>query len=128
MRRLLLIAFVVLGSALVSSGQKHVSAIDPRVGTKADAKPTSPPAANLPTPLPAADQGQATDYVVGLGDLLSIIVLELQDEASFQDQKFRVDLSGSVSVPYVGHVRAAGLTTPEIEQELDAGLAKIVKI
>jgi polysaccharide export outer membrane protein len=120
MRRLLFAGFIFLGTALVGVGQQPAPPIDARVGPKADVNPTSPPTANQPDSPPS-------DYIVGPRDLLSIIVLELQDDQSFQDQKFRVDIAGTVSVPYAGHVRAAGLTTAEIEQELNASLSKFIK-
>jgi hypothetical protein len=59
----------------------------------------------------------ASDYVVGPGDQLSVIVMELQDDASFSQQAFTVNISGDVSLPYAGRVRAVGLTTHDIERE-----------
>jgi polysaccharide biosynthesis/export protein len=121
MRRSLFAAFIFFGSALVF-GQVPVSPIDARVGTKAEVNPTSPPRANQPDPGSAL-----SDYRLGPGDQITIIVLELQDDSSFQDQKFRVDISGDVSLPYVGRVRATGLTLYELEKELREGLLKIIK-
>jgi len=121
MRRLLLALLVVLGSALAASGQVPVSTIDARVDSKAEVNPTSPPTAQ-------PDPGSApSDYRLGPGDQITVIVLELQDDSSFVDQKFRVDISGDVSLPYVGRVRATGLTLYEVEKELRDGLLKFIK-
>jgi len=122
MRRSLLAAFVIIGTALLAAGQTPVSPIDARLSTKAEDNHTSPPAANLPAPGPAT-----SDYVLGPGDKLSIIVMDLQDDPIFTDQTFRVDISGDVSLPYAGRVRAAGLTTQQIEEEIVANLSKLIK-
>src|ERR1700733_5569767 len=120
MRWLLLLAFTVLGSARVGSGQEHVSPIDTRVATKAEVNHTSPMTANLPPAGPAT-----SDYVLGPGDHISIIVLELEDD--FSEKTFRIDMSGDVSLPYVGRLHAAGLTTQAPEKEIATTLSKIIK-
>jgi polysaccharide biosynthesis/export protein len=126
MIRSLFVAFIVLGCALVCAGQQSVSAIDARVDTRvasnADVNPKSPPTANQP------DTGAPpSDYVLGPLDVLSIIVLELQDDTAFSGQTFRIDISGDVSLPYAGRVHAAGLTTQELQQQIAASLLKFIK-
>ncbi len=115
MRRLLFVAFIVLGSAFVGLGQQPVSAIDGHVNS------TSPPMVSQPDAAPLA-----SDYVLGPGDIVSVIEVELGDDFT-TDRTFRVDNSGNISIPYVGRVQAAGLTIPQLEQELNATLKKFIK-
>ena len=114
MKRSLVVAFAFLGSVLVSSGQEAASPIDGNVDTKAQAN-VVPPAAT-----PAA-----SDYLLGTGDTISVIVTDLED--AFTDKTFRIDMSGDVSLPHAGRVHAAGLTTQGLEQAIEASLAKIIK-
>ncbi len=59
-------------------------------------------------------------YTIGATDLLSISVFQVPD-LSFDE--VRVDASGSVQMPLVGSVRAAGRTPDELARELEAQLA-----
>jgi polysaccharide export outer membrane protein len=128
MRRLFLVILAIAGYALYAFGQiKPVSALDARVDVKAGSSATLPTAANVPALGATASGVPASDYVVGPGDKLSVIVMELQDDASFNEQAFTVNISGDVSLPYAGRVRAVGLTTHDIEREITTNLAKIIK-
>lgn len=128
MRRLFWVGFIVLGfvlnlgSVLNGAGQQPVSPIDARVGTTALAKPTP---TTTPTP-PALAGPDSSDYILGPGDLVSIIEVELGDDFT-TDRTFRVDNSGDMSLPYVGRLHAAGLTIPQLEQEVNTRLKKYIK-
>lgn len=61
----------------------------------------------------------ATEYAIGVQDVLSIVV---HDEAELGG-KYVVEPDGSFSFPYVGRVRAAGLTVRAFEASLRARLA-----
>ena len=115
MKRSFVVAFAFLGSALVSSGQEPASRIDGNADTKAQAN-VVPPAAATPA---------ASDYLLGPGDQISVIVTDLEDD--FKDKTFRIDMSGDVSLPFAGRVHAAGLTTQSLEQAIEASLARIIK-
>ncbi len=71
----------------------------------------STPGANLP-PLPDASQ---TAYRIGPEDQLRVTV--------FNDPRltgdFRVSDAGTIALPLIGTVRAAGLTTPEVERAVE---------
>ena len=131
MRRSLFVAVIALGFALSGTGQQPVSAIDARVdgrtGTKADVNPKSPPTASQPNAASQPNNEPVSDYVLGPLDVLSIIVLELQDDTAFSGQTFRIDISGDVSLPYAGRVHAAGLTTQDLQQQIAASLLRIIK-
>jgi polysaccharide export outer membrane protein len=116
----LLAAFGVLGCALVGFGQEAGPPIVGRVSAESEVNATPPPRVNSPAPGAAA-----SDYVLGPGDQISIIVADLEDD--FTDKTFRVDMSGDLSVPFAGRLHAAGLTTQTLEQEIETRLAKIIK-
>jgi polysaccharide export outer membrane protein len=120
MRPSLLVISIVLGCALVGSGQQRVSPVDVRLSAKTEVNPTPPPKTSS-----AAAGPPASDYVLGPGDQVSIIVLELEDD--FMEKTFRVDMSGDLSLPHAGRVHASGLTTHALEQEIYASLSKIIK-
>jgi polysaccharide export outer membrane protein len=65
------------------------------------------------------------DYILGAGDQLSVFVADLPDE--FADKVFRIDSSGEVSLPVIGHLHAAGLTTGQLEAAADASLVHVLK-
>lgn len=97
---LLLVAFSV--TACASSGR------DPRATS----------AANLVDPVALqAATGQPADgtYQIGATDLLKVTVFQVPD-LSFEEM--RVDASGSVEMPLIGSVRAAGLTPSELSKEI----------
>jgi polysaccharide export outer membrane protein len=85
----------------IASGQQ----LSPVAAT--DAK-TAPPS--------VATDTAATDYVLGPGDQISVIVPDLDDE--FTGKTFRIDVSGDLTLPYAGHFRAAGMTASDLETEL----------
>lgn len=62
-------------------------------------------------------------YVLGPGDAISVQVVGLPE---FSARPYPVDADGTVGLPLVGRVRAAGLTLPEFEQQLATELKKQV--
>lgn len=54
------------------------------------------------------------DYEVGPGDTLRIVVL---DQAALSGE-FVVDAEGMITYPFLGRVKAAGMTTTEVERKL----------
>lgn len=58
------------------------------------------------------------DYVFGPGDVIRISIYELYLEGAAYVNDYVVTETGRVSIPDVGLVRAAGLTEPELEQEI----------
>jgi polysaccharide export outer membrane protein len=67
----------------------------------------------------------ATGYILGTGDQISVFVADLPDE--FADKTFRIDSAGDVSLPVIGHLHAAGLTTNQLEKAADANLIHVLK-
>lgn len=71
--------------------------------------------ANAVTPSPV---GAGADYRLGSGDRVNITVFGQPDFSG----NFPVDAAGNVPFPAVGPVHAAGLTAPELGQEIAAKL------
>src|SRR5262245_1591013 len=70
------------------------------------------------TARPAAAPAQNQRYVIGPQDTLSVTVVG-EDELT---KKFLVDNDGSFTFPYLGRIRASGLTLEELQNRLTAGL------
>ncbi len=59
-----------------------------------------------------------TEYTLGPGDLITITIFELVTPNVETVYTRRVDELGFVRMPFVGQVKAGGLTTKELEQEI----------
>ena len=62
-----------------------------------------------------------TAYVIGTQDEVSVRVLDFEE---IKETPVRVDLRGEITLPMIGRVRAAGLTTEQLEIELKTKLSK----
>ena len=78
-----------------------------------------PPAATTSTP------GSASNYVLGPGDQVSLVVEDLTDD--FANRTFRIDLGGDINLPLAGRLHAAGLTIGEFESRIQQRLTRYVK-
>jgi hypothetical protein len=63
----------------------------------------------------------AGDYPIGTGDLIEISVPSMPE---LEDETVRVTSSGTVTLPMIGDVKAAGLTEKQFKAELQKGLRK----
>lgn len=63
-------------------------------------------------------------YVLGPNDQISVDVVEVPE---FNNKTYRIDSDGSVSLPLIGRVHAAGLTLSEFEDALQAKLQKQIR-
>jgi polysaccharide export outer membrane protein len=62
----------------------------------------------------------AATYVLGPNDRIRLKVYGEPDIAG----EYEIDSNGQVSIPLAGHIRAAGLTTKQLERSITAALAK----
>jgi protein involved in polysaccharide export with SLBB domain len=62
----------------------------------------------------------ATDYVINKNDLLSIEISDLSGPGTQTNKVTRVSESGNISLPFVGQLKAEGLTEAELEQAIVA--------
>jgi len=76
---------------------------------------TPKPAVPSQQPAPAAVVDQ---YVIGPQDTLMITVIDENDLTA----KYRVDGDGSITLPYLGRMPAAGLSVEELRKRITAGL------
>jgi polysaccharide biosynthesis/export protein len=93
----------------------------------ASATPQAPPSGE--TQVSAASTSVApreapAGYVLGANDQISVDVVELPE---FNSRSYRVDNDGTVSLPLIGRVQAAGLTLSEFEQAVRTSLMKQVR-
>ena len=68
---------------------------------------------------PAMAQGTADNYRLGTGDKVRVIVYGEDDLGG----AFDVDGSGTISLPLIGSVKAAGLSAHQLESEISNALA-----
>lgn len=69
-------------------------------------------------------EGEVSNYILGPGDRLSLLVRDLDD---FTDQTFTVDMHGDINLPLAGRFHVAGLTINQFEQQTMDRLKKYVK-
>lgn len=110
-------AAVVLVTATFAAGQPAVRQ-----------QPNTPPAPDfvIPKPGPAAavpPSSQLTppvgdQYVVGPADTLAITVVDEIDLT----RKYLVDVDGTIQMPYIGRVQAAGLTVEDLRHRITVAL------
>jgi polysaccharide biosynthesis/export protein len=72
-----------------------------------------------------AAHGVSADYALGPGDQITLSVLGLEDQ--YNAKVFRIDASGDVTLPLVGRIRAAGLSTAALEADLQIRLKGVLK-
>lgn len=117
---LVLIAALLILSACASTSTPPAdmapTPVASSASTAADASPTA-----ASTPVAAANTSAGTEeYRIGPQDLLELQVFGVKD----LNRTVRVNSRGSISLPLVGVVKAAGLTSQELEAELATRLAK----
>lgn len=72
--------------------------------------------------IPAINEADAVqDYQIGPLDTVNIIVFQ---EPDISAEEVVVDASGDISMPLIGRVHAAGLTTTELARELEQRLGE----
>ena len=113
MRRIRPVAFIgMLGMIGILAG---CAAPKRDLATAAAARMTDPVTLQGATP-----DATGSGYQIGATDLLNISVFQVPD-LSFE--KVRVDVSGSVQLPLIGSVQAAGRTPDQLAQEIQNRLA-----
>lgn len=76
--------------------------------------PQVPRGQSLPAPDLVTDRGTAQDYRLGAQDVIEVLVFGVPDLS----RTARVNSDGSISLPLVGGVPAAGRTVAELESDL----------
>jgi polysaccharide export outer membrane protein len=78
---------------------------------------TDPASAQVQT---RASGSPADNYVLGPNDRIRLKVYGEPDIAG----EYEIDSTGQVSIPLAGHIKAAGLTTRELERSISSALSK----
>lgn len=73
----------------------------------------------------AAEEDGMSNYRLGSGDVISIIVF---DEKELSLEKVKLSDAGSISYPMLGEIRVLGLTVSELQQKLTNGLKGVYLI
>ena len=119
-------ALCALGASLIFGGgasaqesADSVTGLDARGTQNAVASAGSrPDSADPPEPLP--DSAPAAGYRLARGDEVEVRIV---DEPDYERARLRLDERGRIRVPWVGDVRADGMTTSELEIALERRFA-----
>ena len=91
---------------------------------------TSPARGHAPSSLPV---GRDWSYLVGHGDILSVIVFNHPDltlpagpQRSAAESGFQVGSDGTINYPYIGTIQAAGRRTDQIRGDISQQLATFI--
>ena len=71
-------------------------------------------------PAPATGRSAMEDYRIGPHDLLQVQVFQVEELS----RQVRVNSRGDVSMPLIGNIHAAGLTSEQLEKKIAAALSK----
>ncbi len=118
--KLILFSLCFQGLMLVPAIAQSVVAADGRVGTPLGT-PVSVPAA--PT-APSAAAANTTSYILGPEDLITVRVFAADD---IPDKPAQIDNNGTVTLPMIGQVHAAGLTVEQFQANLVTAYKKYFK-
>jgi len=120
--QLILLSLCFPGLMSVSAQAQSLVAADGRVGTPMNA-PLPATLASAST-VPSAGTPNLTSYILGPEDLLTVRVFAADD---IPDKPAQVDNNGSVTLPMIGTVRAAGLTVEQFQANLVTAYKKYFK-
>jgi polysaccharide export outer membrane protein len=120
--KLILLSFCFQGLTLVPALAQAVVPADGRVGVPINAPiPTSADtAATAPSTAPA----KLTSYVLGPEDQITVRVFAAND---LPNKPVQIDNDGTVTLPMIGQVHAAGLTVEQLQDNLVAAYKKYFK-
>ena len=120
--KMILFSVCLPGMMLLPALAQSVVAPDGRVGIPLNS-PAVSTAANVPTaPPPAA--ANSTSYVLGPEDQITVRVFAADD---IPDKPAQIDNDGTVTLPMIGQVHAAGLTVEQFQANLVTAYKKYFK-
>jgi polysaccharide export outer membrane protein len=103
-----------LAQSVAADGRVDAAVSSPAVST----------AAYVPTQPPASNFADSTSYVLGAEDLITVRVFAADD---IPDKPSQIDNNGSVTLPMIGLVHAAGLTVEQFQANLVTAYKKFFK-
>ncbi len=118
--KLILLSLCFEGIMLVPVSAQSVVAADGRVSTP----PAVFAAASVPTPPPPPAAADSPSYLLGPEDLLTVRVFAADD---IPDKPVQIDNDGTLTLPMIGPVHAAGLTVEQLQANLVTAYKKYFK-
>jgi polysaccharide biosynthesis/export protein len=109
----------VLAQSVAADGRVDAAASSPAVST-----PAVSTAAYMPTQPPPPTAADSSSYVLGAEDLVTVRVFAADD---IPDKPAQIDNNGSVTLPMIGLVHAAGLTVEQFQANLVTAYKKYFK-
>ena len=88
------------------------------------AKPLAGIGENDVSPASSTGRQAGSNYTLGPNDQITVLVPDLEESFS---RPVRVDLAGDIDLPMLGSVHAAGLTSKQLQGELNSRLRKYLK-
>jgi polysaccharide export outer membrane protein len=76
------------------------------------------PEEQFPGPTPSDLKTPEKDYILGPGDLIDVTVYELMQPGAPYVTRQRITQTGHITFPYLGTIKAAGLTTRGLEEKM----------
>src|SRR5277367_141722 len=125
--KLILLSLCFQGLTLVPALAQAVVPADGRVGTPLTAPiagtTADAPVATVPT-APSAAPANVTSYVLGPEDQITVRVFAADD---IPDRPVQIDNDGTVTLPMIGQVHAAGMTVEQLQANLVTAYKKYFK-
>lgn len=121
------------GAGVSLSGKLRESSAAPKVQTPPSA-PAAPavtaaaPEAAAATPAPAGASGGGAPYRIRVGDPIIVVLRDLPSRDKEQQVEQMIDDQGTVNLPLIGRVVAAGKTTSALEQEIQHEYVEVKKL
>jgi polysaccharide export outer membrane protein len=109
--KLILLSFRFQGLTLVPALAQAVVPADGRVGVQMNA-PIPSTAADAAAGAPSAAPPNVTSYVLGPEDQITVRVFAAND---LPNKPVQIDNDGTVTLPMIGQVHAAGLTVEQLQ-------------
>ncbi len=122
--KLILFSLCFQGLMLVPALAQSVVAADGRVGTPMNAPLPMTTGANAAAVPAAPAPTNVTSYVLGPEDQITVRVFAADD---IPDKPVQIDNDGSVTLPMIGQVHAAGLTVEQLQANLVTAYKKYFK-
>ena len=121
--KLILLSLCFQGLTLVPALSQGVVPADGRVGVPLDSAIPST-TADAATASPSATPTNVVSYILGPEDQITVRVFAAND---IPDKPVQIDNDGSVTLPMIGSVHAAGLTVEQLEDSLVIAYKKYFK-
>jgi polysaccharide export outer membrane protein len=121
--KLILLSFCFQGLTLVPALAQAVVPADGRVGVPMNA-PIPSTAVDAAAASPSAAPANVTSYVLGPEDQITVLVFAAND---IPNKPVQIDNDGTVTLPMIGQVHAAGLTVEQLQANLVTAYKKYFK-